>query len=112
MLFDDVLKALQGTGIPFAENGWKNAGALESDFGVITLDNSPGALWADGHMRTQILEGTVDMFTRDNGRRQMRIIQDVMNRIEGLSWRLSVILYEEDTGPTHYEWIIQLTENE
>lgn len=104
--FDQLLTALEETGIPFAQYAWDSP--PESDYGVISLDGGPSVIWADDHMTEQALEGTVDLFTRSADREQMERIQSILNALPGVAWRFSSLQYENDTRLLHWEWIFQL----
>lgn len=95
--------ALEATGIHFAEMAWDKK--PDSDYGVYALDSQAGSVWADGHMRDQILEGTIDVFSKTGGVSIINLIQDALNTVDSLSWYLSSIQYESDTRLIHYEWV-------
>jgi hypothetical protein len=62
------------------------------------------ALHADDIMQEQVIEGTVDLFTKTEYDPLFKEIQNAMNRA-GLSWRLESIQREEATKYYHYEWV-------
>jgi len=102
-LLDKLDVALNATGIPFREGGWDRA--PKGDYGVYTLDSAAGSVWADGKMREQALEGTIDLFSKSGGVANLNLIQQAINSIDGLSWYLNSIQYENDTRLMHYEWV-------
>lgn len=67
-------------------------------------DGQGDSFWADSKMRAQVIQGTVDYFTRDEYDSNFTAIQQALNDIR-LSWRLNSIQFEVDTGYTHYEWV-------
>lgn len=104
-MYEQLLEKLKATGIPFEDGGWSVAPA--SDYGTAALDGSGAALWADDAMQEQAVSGTVHLFTRDAGRKQMQTVQAALNSA-GVSWRLNSIQYEEGTRLTHHEWVFEL----
>lgn len=104
-MFERLMELLKETDIAFREGGWSTAPA--GDYGAAALDGGADTVWADDQMREQAMSGAVHLFTRDDGRRQMALVQDALNK-SGASWRLSYIGYEEDTRLTHYEWSFEM----
>ena len=101
---DELKTALETTGYAFAAYGW--ASAPEGDYGVYAEDSASGK-WADGHMQAQILQGTVDYFTRDSSGTPRQTIQQALNNA-GISFLLNSVQFEEDTGYIHYEWVFEV----
>jgi len=62
---------------------------------------------ADNQKTTQVLQGTIDYFTKTEFDPVVEQIQDKLNQAE-ISWRLNSVQYEEDTGYIHYEWVWEL----
>ena len=56
----------------------------------------------------QGLTGTVDFFTLEEYDAIIDEIQDTLEGIEGLSWNLNSVQYEEETKFIHYEWMFAL----
>ena len=102
-MYNTILTALRGTGIPFADVAWANAPA--GDYGTFGLSGAYDALWADNHMRSQTLEAMVHLFTRSSGLEQLHTIQGVLDGLE-VSYYLNSIQYEDNTGFMHLEWIV------
>lgn len=69
-------------------------------------DNQADAVWADGQMQDQAIEGTVDYYTKLEGDMNVDAIQTALNGT-GASWRLNSVQHENDTGYIHYEWTWQ-----
>jgi len=108
MTFDDLISALNATGIPFAEGEWLEADDLREDYGVYALDGRRDMISDGGHSE-KLLEGTVDLFCRSSrGDDKAALIEAAMDSI-GCPWRLEYgPHYEEDTGYTHYEWVFNV----
>ena len=102
-----VLKgALQLTGIPFADYAWDSR--PDGAFGVIAIDGEADNLQADDHMVCQAPQGTIDLFTPDNDRADMALIQEALNNVDGCAWHLNSVQYEDDTRLLHWEWVFSL----
>lgn len=103
--FDKLLCELRSTGIAFEDTGWSVAPG--TDHGIVRIEGGADTVWADDAMQEQAVRGAVHLFTKDDGRGQMKAVQNAMNRA-GVSWRFSSRQYEETTRLTHYEWIFEL----
>lgn len=97
--------ALRETGIPFAEGGWDKHPA--APYGVYALDGDGNNLWAGDHLEEQVLQGTVDLFTRGRGRDKKELVQAALMKAR-ISWSLNSIQYEPDTRLTHFEWVFEV----
>lgn len=108
MTFDDLISALNATGIPFAEGEWLEADELRQDYGVYALDGRRDMI-SDGKHSEKMLEGTVDLFCRSSrGDDKADLIEAALDSI-GCPWRLEYgPHYEEETGYTHYEWVFDV----
>lgn len=107
-MYSTILTALQATGIPFAEVAWSNAPS--TDYGTFAIDSAYGSHWADGHMRGQTLEGTVHLFAHSPDPARMHVIQGALNAIDGLSWYLNSVQFEDNTKLMHWEWVVSWPE--
>ena len=74
---------------------------------MIDIDGQADAMWADNRMKTQAIEGTVDLFTSGSGEETAKSIQTALDAC-GVSWSLNSVQYEEETGLRHWEWLFQL----
>lgn len=108
MTYSEVVAALAATGIPFAEDAWRNAGAMRTDYGVYAIDSAED-LVSDGVHTERFLEGTVDLFTRGSGAAEGALVETALNGAAA-SWRFSSRQYEQETGYTHREWIFRCLE--
>lgn len=59
---------------------------------------------ADNKVIGQVIQGTIDYFTKDEYDPIFNTIQEKLNSSE-LVWRLNSIQPEKDIGYIHYEWI-------
>lgn len=98
--------ALKRTGIPFAEGGWEQGKTLPGAYGVYAPDDRTDLI-ADGHHAEKLVEGTVDLFSRDRGDRQAAVIEALLEET-GVGWQINLPgHYEADTGLTHWEWVFR-----
>jgi len=109
-MWTELLTALRGTGIPFAEQEWRNAGKLNGDYGILRLRGEGDTVWADGHRQAGAMVAAVHLFTRSVGMAQAEAIRAVLDSFEGLSYRLEDTLFEDDTHLTHRVWICEWSE--
>lgn len=70
-------------------------------------DGESGSSNADDYKTYQVIQGTIDYFTKMEFDPNFDLIQDKLNSIN-ISWKLSSIQYEEETGYIHYEWIWEM----
>ena len=71
-------------------------------------DGEAGSLNADDQKTDQVIQGTIDYFTKTEYDPNFKLIQAKLNSIE-ISWRLNSIQHEEETGYIHYEWVFEFT---
>lgn len=103
-MLEELKQALNDTGIPFAHHGWSHA--PEGDYGVWAEDSAQ-SFWANGKMQNQTLQGTIDLYTRNDTETPKDTIQAVLSNLN-LSWYLNSIQYESDTHYIHYEWVFEV----
>lgn len=70
-------------------------------------DTEANSIHADNEKIDQVIQGTIDYFTKTEFDPNFDLIQDKLNSI-GLSWRLNSIQYEDDTGYIHFEWVWEM----
>lgn len=70
-------------------------------------DTAANAIWSDGHMQAQALQGTIHYFTRQEFDPIFNKLQQALNDAE-ISFSLNSIQYEDDTKYIHYEWIFEV----
>lgn len=75
---------------------------------IVWAEDGEGASGhADGQKTTQIIQGTIDYFTKTEFDPIMEQIQEKLNGSD-IAWRLSSVQYEKDTGYIHYEWVFEV----
>lgn len=67
-------------------------------------DSESSSLNADNIKDEQVMQGTLDYFTKDEFDPIVKTIQNTLNSNE-ISWALNSIQYEEETQFIHYEWV-------
>lgn len=70
-------------------------------------DGEADSLNTDDQKTEQVIQGTIDYFTKMEYDPNFELIQAKLNSIN-MSWKLNSVQYEEDTGYIHYEWIWEM----
>lgn len=70
-------------------------------------DGSGRSLHADGALEEQVIQGTVDYFTKRENDPAVAAAQAALTTADIL-WRLNSIQYEDNTGLIHYEWVFEV----
>lgn len=83
---------------------WTKTVTDRDDWGAVTLDGQADAVWGDGHMQEQALEGAVHLFCRNVDSTAPAGVQAGLQEL-GVSWRLDDVRYEETTRLLHWVWI-------
>lgn len=71
-------------------------------------DGSGNSLHGDNYMVHQVIQGTVDYYTRSEADENVEKIQTALKR-ERISFRLNSVQYEDETKYIHYEWVFEVT---
>lgn len=66
------------------------------------------SLKANNRKGIQVIQGTIDYFTKTDGDPTVDAIQDALND-NRISFYLSSVQYEDETGYIHYEWIWEVS---
>lgn len=74
-------------------------------------DDESGAAYSDDKKTDQIIQGTIDYFTKDEYDPVVREIQNKLTENE-ISWKLNSVQYEKDTGYIHHEWVWEVDDGE
>lgn len=107
--YEALVAALQDTGIPFEEYGWKTR--PEGIYGVVSLDMEPDSLDGDDRKLDRSWEASVDVFFPKKTDRETVIstVEDVLRTVCGSSWYLNSAQHEATTGLFHIEWVCDVT---
>ena len=84
-----------------------DATGLIAPYVVWSEDTQADAVYADGKMKEQGIQGTIDLFTKTEYDPKFAQIQTALNNA-GISFYLDSIQYEEDTKLIHYQWIFSI----
>lgn len=90
----------------------KNVGHYEAfdkrdKYCVWAEDSEASSLEADNYKAGQMVEGTIDYFTKDEDDPNIERFQIAFNAAR-FYWRLNSVQYEDETGFIHYEWIFNV----
>jgi hypothetical protein len=100
---EDTLKALtQKTYRGFAPEG------AELPYIVWDDDNNQSNLYGGGKMVLQVIEGTIDLYTKDQDDPLFDQIQQGINAV-GVSFKFNSKQTEVGTEIIHYEWVWAVT---
>ena len=105
-MYDTLVSELKATGIPFAEYQWSTRPA--GDFGVVQLERSVATIEGDNEIQERAYEGSVDLYMQGRDNNKIALVEQVLRDICGGAFVLSAIIFDEDTGLLHYEWVFQL----
>lgn len=70
-------------------------------------DGEAGAVHTDNQKAEQVIQGTIDYFTKTEFDPAVDQIQEKLNSVD-IAWRLNSIQHEQDTGYIHYEWVFEV----
>lgn len=77
---------------------------LQAPYCIWAEDGEGDSLWANNHQKEQVINGTIDYFTKEDLDPMVDIIQTKLNEVEGLGWSLDSVMYEDETNLIHYSW--------
>lgn len=86
----------------FHQEAWQQT----DEYIVWAEDSEADAVHTDNQKQVQILDVTVDVFTKNEYPEIIDKLQSKFNE-KKIPWQLLSIQYEEDTKYTHYEYLIQ-----
>lgn len=100
-----TLSELRDLLLTITPNVFRYSAYQQPDKYIVWAEDSQGsATHADDNMGEQSIQGTIDYFTKTEFDPTFNTIQEVLNSAN-ISWYLSSIQYEKDTGYIHYEWV-------
>jgi len=107
--YEALVSALQATGIPFAEYGWKTR--PEGAYGVVSLDYEAGSCDGDGVKCDRSWEASVDLFFAMLSDRNVMVpeIESVLTDVCGDAWEMNSLQHETAPGLFHIEWVCRVT---
>lgn len=104
-IFEPLTGALDSVGIPYYH--FSAPDNAQAPYIVWGEDSQSGSMWADGRMQSQVIEGTIDFFTKMEYDPAVMEIQRALNGAD-IPWQLDLIDAEEDTNLIHYQWIFEV----
>ena len=105
-VFEQLVTALQSTGVPFAVDEW--ATRPNATFGVVTLDGTGAVLTGDNCHAECAYTGTVDLFLHTLSAETVAAVEAALTSVCEGAWYLNSRQYESGTHLTHYEWVFEL----
>lgn len=80
----------------------------KADKYIVWAEDGQGSSgYAGNHMTTQVLQGTIDYFTKIEFDPVFDQIQTALNSVD-IAWQFNSIQREEETGYIHYEWVWEM----
>ena len=73
---------------------------------IVWAEDGDNDLSADNVHAERCFEGTVDLFTREEGDDLIKAVPSALEGV-GAAYYLNSVQYEEDTGLIHFEWVWQ-----
>lgn len=79
--------------------------ALEKkDKYIVWAEDGEGNSGHADNKKNQVIQGTIDYFTKDDADSAVEEIQEALELYE-ISYKLNSVQYEDETEYIHYEWI-------
>lgn len=79
--------------------------ALEKkDKYIVWAEDGEGNSGHADNKKNQVIQGTIDYFTKDDADPAVEEIQEALELYE-ISYKLNSVQYEDETEYIHYEWI-------
>ena len=103
-MLEQLEAALKSTGLPVAHFGWSKA--PEGDY-IVYAEDGANDLLAGNHHAERAIEGTVDLFTRDDSGASQKAVEVALESLWSLAWSLNSAQLEDDTGYIHVEWVFE-----
>lgn len=73
-------------------------------------DDEVAALVADNYKPGQTIEGTIDLYTKDEDDLWIQSVPDALNAAR-IGWSLNSVQYEDETRFIHYEWLFHVRQS-
>ena len=83
---------------------WRSAPKGVKAYIVWAEDSEADSLNGDNLKQEQGIHGTIDYFTKTEFDSVVDDIQEGLNGLEGVSWRINSVQFEEETTFIHHEW--------
>lgn len=87
------------------QNVWHYEAFEQKDKYIVWAEDREGSsLYSENQKAEQVIQGTIDYFTKQEGDPAVEQIQEALSTAE-VSFYLSSVQYENETGFIHYEWV-------
>lgn len=73
-------------------------------------DSEVAALVADNYKPGQTIEGTIDLYTKNEDDTWIEAIPNALNAAR-IGWSLNSVQYEDETRFIHYEWLFRVRQS-
>lgn len=83
---------------------WRSAPKGVKSYIVWAEDEEAASLNGNNIKQEQGIHGTIDYFTKIEYDSSVDDIQEGLNGLENVSWRLNSVQYEDETTFIHHEW--------
>lgn len=74
---------------------------------IVWAEDGEGNSGHADNKKNQVIQGTIDYFTKDDADPVVEEIQEALELYE-ISYKLNSVQYEDETEYIHYEWILSL----
>ena len=81
--------------------------SVTAPYAVWQEDSEGQSHHSDNSKAEQVLEATIDYFTRTEYDAMTDSIQNALNEAQ-IAWRLNSFQYEDETKLLHYEWLVRV----
>jgi hypothetical protein len=81
--------------------------SVTAPYAVWQEDSEGDSHYSDNLKSEQVLQATIDYFTKSEYDTMTDSIQSALNR-EDISWTLNSFQYEDETKLLHYEWLVKV----
>lgn len=105
-MYDDLIDALKGTGIPTAEFEWQTRPM--NDYITIAPEGEGDSLDADGQKCLATEEGAVHLFMHGRNPDEIQAVEEALESVCGAAYYKASEQYEGQYGLVHIEWVYSL----
>lgn len=77
---------------------------VKADYIVWSESSEDGSFNAENHKQEQVIFGYIDLYTTKEFNPLCDSIQGALTGVDGCTWQLQSVQYEDDTKLIHYDW--------
>jgi hypothetical protein len=85
----------------------KKPASVTAPYAVWQEDQEGNSHYADNAKAEQVIEVTIDYYTKTEYDTMIDSIQDALNTAQ-IAWKLNSFQYEDETKLMHYEWLCEV----